>query len=225
MNFEYDPATSLRHWPTPMGRFGKNPYGGNLYRIVLAESRRHLVGGTWAGGETGYHWVQKYRGLRAAWILERWYSAFEFARMGRTEWDRTMTDPQSGWLILGPYPERGEYDLAWEFDLGVDADGLEKIIGAIERGRQRSFQDVRGAHADEYEKETRDQKRDTYDEIRDCMTFRGAAPLSYGRHGRGTKTAPPMRSANELGLPVPRMAGGQNLNGLKYSSTMLAGGI
>ena len=218
MSFEYDPATDLRHWPTPMKRFGVNPYGENLYRIVLTTSRRHLVGGCWPDGEVAYHWVQKYRMVKAAWILERWNSPLEFTRMSKTQWDTTMIDPVSGWLLLGPYPARGEYDLAWEFDQGVAADSLDNIIGALERGRSRSFQDCRDTVAAEYAQEDKDQRRESGAEIRDCLRAFGNAPISAGRFGRGTKTAPELRSAEELGLPVPQQRRPANLPGL--TSTM-----
>ena len=45
---EYDPQLNLRHFPTlPMAVYGLNQYGENLYRVVFAESRRHLIGGQW----------------------------------------------------------------------------------------------------------------------------------------------------------------------------------
>lgn len=218
---EYDPVTDLRHWPTPMSRFGKTPFGDNLYRIVFRDSRRHLVGGCWADGSTGYHWVPKYRAVSSPWILERWYNAFEFTKMTQARWDREMVDPVSGWLILGPYPTRGEYDLVWQFDAGVDADSLEKIVGAIERARGRSWEDVRGAHKAEYEYEEKETSTNNYLDLRDGMTAFGGAPLASSRIGRGTKTRPMLKSANELGLPVPRMIPGKGPLGL--STTILRG--
>ncbi len=204
MGCEYDPLTSLRHWPTPMGKYGKNPYGGNLYRIVFTASRRHLVGGDFLGEGPAYHWVPKYRAVKSAWILERWYSAFEFTRMSKTMWDTTMIDPVSGWLLLGPYPARGEYDMVWEFDQGVDADNLDSIIAALERGRQRSFGEVQAAHKAEYEQEEKDTRNACRDEIRDAVTAFGSRPFASSRVARGIKTAPPVYTARELGLPVPR---------------------
>jgi len=206
MSLEYDPVTSLRHWPTPLGKYGKTPFGDNLYRIVFTQSRRHLVGGLWLGGETAYHWVPKYRTVKASWVLERWYTAQEFTRMTRQQWDSTMVEPVSGWLLLGPYPSRGEYDLVWEFDAGVDADNLDKIIGAIERGRYRSFEDIRQFHKDEYEQEEKDTRRACQDEIRDAVTAFGNSPFAARGGSRGSKTAPLLRTAQELGLPIPRAA-------------------
>jgi hypothetical protein len=219
MSFEYDPASSLRHWPTPMGRFGKNPFGENLYRIVLTESRRHLVGGLWPDGATGYHWVPKYRSVKAPWILERW----RWEMLSKAKWDE-LVDPVSGWPLFGPYPTRGDYELVWEFDAGVDADSLDNIIGFVNRRDSWSFQDHRDRVAAEYQQEENDIRKAGRDEIRDCMTAFGGAPISYGRFGRGTKTQQDFATAQDMNLPIPR-GRPQNLNGLEVTSSMFAGGV
>lgn len=225
---EYDPITDLAHHPTPnLKRFGVNPFGESLYRIVFKDSRRHLVGKYWPdNGETGYRWVPKYPGVKTAWMLERWNSAWEFTRMSQSEWDRTMTCPISGFLLLGPYPSRGEYELAWEFDLGVAQDSLENVIGAVERGRDRTFQQIRQGHAAEYQYEEKDSRVQAEVEVRDACTYKGNAALSYGRHGRGTKTAPELRSAEELGLPIPkanRLRNPKDLRGLDVTTNLTTG--
>jgi hypothetical protein len=229
MSFEYDPKISLQHYPLPMARFGLNPFGENLYRIVLASSRRHLVGGSWRGSGCGYHWVPKYRTVKAAWILERWRSAWDFTRMTRTQWDCNMVDPISGWLLLGPYPSRGEYDLAWEFDKGVDADNIDQVIAAAEKAHnERTFEDVRQAHKAEYEQEERDVRRESRAEIRDCVTAFGNAPMSARGHGRGSKTAPILRSAEQLGLRRPRASRtplGVDVKGIAARQTLMAGRV
>lgn len=206
-----------------MGQYGKTPFGDPLYRIIFRDSRRHLVGGRWPDGTQEYRWVPKYERVRAVWILERWYAAMEFTHMSKLKWDCTMVDPVSGWLILGPYPTRGEYDLVWEFDQGVDNDSLEKIIGAINRGRDRSFEEIRQFHKGEYAQEERDTQREGYAEIRDAMTAFGSAPIASSRLGRGTKTREMVRTANELGLPMPQAGGGRNVGPLQISTSLIAG--
>src|SRR5271166_389493 len=104
MILSYDPVSSLRHWPMPMGRFGHNPYSGNMYRIVFAPSRRHLVCGTWPDGSNHASYVKRYGNLGEQWIMERWLPAMEYAKCSKETWDRDF-------LILGPWPERGEYEL------------------------------------------------------------------------------------------------------------------
>lgn len=219
MLLEYDPVTSLRHWPTPMRRFGTNLYGDALYRIVFTESRRHLVGGCWPDGHMGYHWVPKYRAIQSPWILERWYTPEQYCKMSRRKWETERVDPISGWP-LQPYPDRGEYDLVWEFDQGPTVDNLEAIVGAIEQARARSFQDVRDAHMADYAYEEKETRANGYLELRDDMTAFGSAPIASRLVGRGTKTRPDLLSANELGLPMPRP--GKGLGQLQMSSTLLA---
>ena len=202
---EYDPVKSLQHWPTtPMGKYGKNPYGENLYRIVLADSRRHLVGGCYSGEGNAYHYRPKYRNCNG-WVLERWRSALEATQMTRLQWDTQMVDPASGWLLLGPYPARGEYEKVWEFDHGVDSDNLDKIIATVEHNRNDlSFEDVRRMHKAEYAAEEKAHRTAAYEEIRDCMTAWGGSPLAGAHVRRGTKTTPELRTAEELGLPLPK---------------------
>lgn len=228
---EYDPKTNLQHYPLPMGKYGKNPYGENLYRIVLASTRLHLVGGLWNGeNQPAYHWTPRYPQVVAAWILERWYTAWEYTRMTQRKWDLTMVDPNTGWLINGPYPSRGEYDLAWEFDAGPANDSIDKIIAAIEAGRRRSFQDVRDAHAAEYDYEREATRKQGEDQIRDAVSAFGASPMSARGYGRGTKTAPVLKTAEELGLPTPSRRGGRKrtpnaeVRGIQTYSTLMTVG-
>lgn len=196
-----DGAPTIQHYPAPMGRFGQNPFGENLYRIVLAPSVARLIGGQWADGSRGYRWSVplSYRGK--GWILEAW----DWCRVSPREWESTV-DPLSQWPVHGPYPAQGEYYLSWEFDQGVEADSLEKIIGAIERGRNRNFEQIRQFHKAEYEAEERNRLREQDAEIRDGFTAFGVTPkpISSRLVSRGTKTMPEMKSANELGLPIPR---------------------
>ena len=219
---EYDPVTSLRHFPMPLSHHGLNPYGEPLYRIVFTESRRHLVGGCWPDGEVGYHWVPTYRQIKAFWVLERWKSCLEFAGMSQKQWDRTMIDPVSGWLLLGPYPSRGEYDLAYEFDAPPTVGLVEKLAGALERGRLRSFQDIRDPHAREYEAEERETRQSGRDEMRDSrLAFGMSAFSSLTGVARGIKTMPAPISAEQAGLPIPRPRGDPKR--LEATSTLIAG--
>lgn len=197
-----DPVAKLQHYPVPMARFGQNPFGENLYRIVLASSVMHLVGGQWDDGARAYRWVPRYTNV-SGWILEAW----DLPRISRREWE-AYADPMSGWPLLGPYPDRGEYQKAWEFDRGVDQDNLDALIGAIERGRNRSYQDIRDFAQREYAQEQKDFRTAQDAEIRDSFTAFGVTPKAISSLtgvARGTKTMPELRSAQELGLPIPRV--------------------
>lgn len=215
---DYDPKINLQHYPLAgMAKYGLNPYNEPLYRIVFKDSVRHLVGKMWPDGEIGYRWVPKYRGVKAPWILERW----SYVEMSQREWDR-LVDPLSGYLILGPYPSRGEYNLAWEFDKGVANDSLDKIIATIEHGRKRSFQDCRDNVERDYSYEDKATKQEIYDEYRNDVRFRPLAALSYGKYGRGTKTMPDFPIAERHGLPVPKKQPRKpaDLRGLDLTSTL-----
>jgi hypothetical protein len=196
MAFEYDPVSGLQHYPVPMARFGQNLYGDNLYRIVLASTRLKLVGGCWPDGEFGYHWVPAYRGING-WILERWQMPL------KSQWE-AVVEPISGWPVNGPYPARGEYYHAWTFDKGVDADNLDTLIGAIERGRNRSVQDLDDFNRTEYQAEDKETRRNAYDEIRDAFTAFGGRAFSSSRVARGIKTRDQLMTAEQAGLPIPR---------------------
>lgn len=197
----YDPLRDLRHWPTPMSKYGKNPYGDNLFRLVWAPSARYLIYGTWPDGSTKASWNRKYPQAGDNWVLDKWLSAYEFAKCTPEVWNETMT-------ILGPYPDRGEYDLAHVFDMvNPDDSNLEKLIIWINEGKNRSFFENRVACQANADAEELDRKRLRLDIIRDSLPAFGAAPMVGHGGGRGTKTAPILKSAEELGLPT---GGGQS---------------
>jgi len=178
-----------------MGRFGVTPYGENLYRVVFAASRRSCIFGTWPDGRTEARYEPRYAELENVWILERWLPAAEYARCDRETWDRTLS-------ILGPYPERGEYELAHVFEAcgPVDAN-LEKLISWIEESRKRSYSENRTALKKHYEDERAGVRSVQDAMIRNSMSAFLDAPMSGYKGGRGSKTQPIVKTAEELGLP------------------------
>lgn len=195
-----DAAPLIQHYPLPMRRFGVNAFGEPRYRIVLATSVTQLVGGQWPDGSRGYRWSVPLSYRDKGWILESW----DNCRMSPREWE-SMIEPFSGWPVRGPYPTRGEYYLSWEFARGgISSSDVERIIGAIEKGRGRSFQEIRQNMLKEYADEEKQQKNAASDEVRDACTAFGVRPISSARVSRGTKTHPELRTAQELGLPIPR---------------------
>lgn len=180
---DYDPVKNLNHYPgISMAKYGKNPNGDNLYRIVFASSRLHLIYGTWSDASTGARYVPRYRALGDIWILERWLPPFEYAKMTRERWDREMT-------ILGPWPDRGEYDLCHEFELSgpVDAN-IEKLVSWIEEGRKRRFVEHQDACRAEYDQETKDIENMQEAAFKDKQSAFGSNALVGFGGGRGTKT-------------------------------------
>lgn len=116
-----------------LSKFGQNPYGENIYRVVWSESVWETIGGLWeerANPNLGtaivrrgnmlldsnpvickrpaYKTVSKYpdfKGKQGRWILEKWLPC----SFSRAMWDWKFFDPPSGLHLSGPYPEHGEF--------------------------------------------------------------------------------------------------------------------
>ena len=186
----YDPVSNLQHFPIAMSRFGLNPQGAPLYRIVFAPSRRYLVVGEAA------EWRVLHKQLGPVWIMERWLPAEQFAKCTRDEWNRDM-------LVLGPWPEKGEYELCHVFDTAPPADAsIETLIAWIEAGRQIPFSETRAFHQKDAKRELLATRATAEDMIRNRLPAFGVSPMVGFGGGRGSKTAPLLRSAQELGLPT-----------------------
>ncbi len=192
-----------------MARFGQNPYAQNLYRIVFAPSRRYLVYGQWPDGSRKAQWLPKYPEVGNSWVLERWLTPFEYARCTPDQWNRELT-------ILGPYPDRGEYELCHKFDLVSPSDeSIVKLIELIEASHKNTRRN--GAMFDNPEntqaclREAERQQTSTSAQMQDLignvLPAFGAAPMSGYGGGRGTKDFHVTRSAAEAGLPVMPRAG------------------
>lgn len=209
------PNESLQHHPTPMARFGKNEYGQNLYRIVFAPSRRYIVYGQWPDGSQKAQWLPKYPEVGSAWVLERWLTPFEYARCTPEEWNRELT-------ILGPYPDRGEYEICHKFNLASpDDESLTKLVALIEQSHKQTRRN--GAIFDNPENtvaciaEAEQREAATSSEMQaligNALPAFGAAPMSGYGGGRSTKAPPVRLSAQEAGLPVmPRGERGRNIS-------------
>jgi hypothetical protein len=216
--FEYDPSVNIQHHPTPgLSRFGVNQFSEPLFRIVWSESVRHLVGGMWPDGDVGYHWVKTYKFQPGCWVLEQWMMPSESPK----QWNARI-EPLSGFPLLGPYPARGHYQLVFIFDHGVDNDSLDKVIATARHKQTRSFQDDKDLLKGLYDYEEKETKTNVFEEFRDAVQFRPTAALSYGRFGRGTKTEPNLKTAEELGLRVPQAhkRNPKDLRGIDLTSTL-----
>lgn len=74
-----------------LARFGNNPHGQPLYRVVRADSRMQ-----WSVGE----FRPKYPKYKTFWIIETWCHPDKYG--SESEWE------ESG--VLGPYPRQGDYE-------------------------------------------------------------------------------------------------------------------
>jgi hypothetical protein len=201
----YDPA-NLKEYPgIDLSRFGKTPFGKNLYRITFASSVVHQVayqstGGyahdnagtlfSTTGGSWRWEWRPKYWAIGDQWILEQWRSAWEFHGMGRSQWERDCPN-------LPFYPE-GVYEQCHTFEACTPVDAnLDKLIMWINEGRNRSPQAIADACRAEYDAETKATGDEIGARIRNCLPAFGSVAMS-GRVSRGTKTGAMKRSAEDM---------------------------
>ncbi len=204
-----DPANSLQHYPMSMTRFGSNPYGENRFRLILAASRRNLVYGQWNdAGAARAKWVQTYPQFSAseAYVLEEWVDAFTFTGGVTAE----QWNADSSLNILGPYPHRGEYQMCGDTSFNPADMNIEKLIAMVHAADKYSWADKLAACRNQATKEEIERSclRDAI--IRDALPAFGHAPFAgYGGHGGALKSSPVLRSANELGLPIPQGIPGQ----------------
>lgn len=189
---DYDPIKNLQHYPIPMKRFGVNPYGDPLYRIVRASSRRNLA----APPDGAFRWIRTYPSLGDIWVLEKWHTPWEYCQMSRERWDREKAS------LLGPFPDRGEYALCEPLYVPPTDCNLEKLIAWIEAGKKTSFQDNLDAVKSRYDAEDRAKRSMAEAITRNVYPAFGANAMSSSLVSRGTKHQPDLKSANELGLPV-----------------------
>lgn len=167
----------LSHWPGSLSQFGTNLYNENMYRVVWSDTRFHLVGGMWhdydgapqndkelalAGGKdinllrrvAEYRWVTRYPGVHS-WVLEKWVSAYEYAGTPIT-WEMSMKDKESGLLVCGPYPSRGEYEHCFTFPDHPSISVIERVINWVKAGQNYSAAEHKTANKNALEKEQKD---------------------------------------------------------------------
>lgn len=176
-----------------MDRFGKNPFGENLYRIVFGPSRLGLV-----DGMLGQKWVRRYPQAGDRWVMEKWLNAKDYTGVTREQW---AMDPLLS--EMGPYPSRGEYELCWVFDgLSLDDTNIDLVIRCIEEGKKRRPVENEIAIRDDADREEKQKQETVKTAIKDMLSpFGTGAFIAYGGK-RGTKNRAVVKTANELGLPL-----------------------
>ena len=197
-----------QHWPTPMSRFGLNPYSENLYRIVFAPSVKRMVGGEWPDGAVEYRFRPKYRALGNVWILEKWISAFEDSKMTPETYKLMFTDTSTGLLVAGPYPHHGVYTHVHTFESVVPGDcNLEWLIGIINKAKSNDPVKVEAAIKEHYQKQEATDDANSLDRLRDAMPSFGLRSASFGGHVKSFKAHRFDVKAKELwqkGMPIGR---------------------
>lgn len=197
MLLDYDPTVNLRHWPMPMARFGTNPYGGNLYRIVFAPSRRHLVRGPGAQGEKTLAWLHKYpaEADRRSWVMEKWISTVAYTGTTAAEWNAAAPN-----FVVA----EGEYEMCHEF-FGADPghSNIEKLIYWIGMGHVRRPVENQIAIRDAAVKQEKEDRGNRIEKLKELMPAFADAPVSGYGGGSGTKTKTFKLDSRAIGINGP----------------------
>lgn len=193
-------------WPLPMAAFGLNPFGGNLYRIVLADSRREITCGDWKGAGVPYaEWTLKYPAYKdkGIWVMEKWEPGEYFG------------SPEKWPDVNGPYPARGDYEFCHGFEAGTPDDAnLPMLLDLLEKSRNipvyRRMIAIR--NLEEQRKQT--MAKMIRDMIRDKLPAYGCRPMFSGGGGkttiRGTKNdhgPRPRRTLSTQDIRMPSTPG------------------
>jgi hypothetical protein len=188
-------------------RFGTNPYGDAMFRVVWSESRYYLVGGEHVGydgdpspdrvvkargkdpnvnsREKCYKWLPLYPSVHR-WVLECWKSGLAFTGCTPEQYRERYLDLASGLLILGPYPDRGEYVQCFTFPSVPTISVVEGVINRIKAGWNYTYQDHLRANREELERKEKS-KLDTFkDMFKDSQQAFNNRPSNI-RPGKRTK--------------------------------------
>lgn len=126
--------------------------------------------------------------------MEKWLSAERYHPPGRENWNQTM-------LSLGPWPERGEYEVCHVFELsGPEDANIEKLVDLV--NRRARFADLQTWHRNDEEERLKKTRATAEDMIRNRLPAYGGRAFASSRVARGFKTRPILRTAEELGLPT-----------------------
>lgn len=206
---DYDPLKNLVTYPgISMARFGNNPHGEPLFRIIFAPSRRNLAA---MPGEA-FQWVPTYS-LGNVWVLEKWLDAYAYSKCTRETWDSKMA------AMLGPYPSRGEYQHAHTFTCSIDDANIDKLIAWINEGKNRRWNEVHDACIAAYEYQQEESRKKARDLIQNALPAFGSTAFA-GAHGkRGSKTVKDLRPARGIGRLKK-----QDAIGLQGRNTLMSGG-
>jgi hypothetical protein len=183
-----------------MSRFGVNPYGDPLFRIVYAPSVKLVVGGEFQDGFTGYRVRPAYRHIGSEWIIEKWISAQESTGQTEAAYNLEWKNPYTGLISTGPYPSRGQYHYCETIKNpgDINAEVLTQLILKAKNNdplaNQRAMQATMEA-----EEKAADKER--FDRCKELLPAFGVRAANLGGHVKATKSAPIMKSANELNLP------------------------
>ena len=207
-------------------KFGINPYGEPLFRVVRSSTITFLVGGkhTVREGEipndsqlaanqgrdnsirhewVGYKHYPKYAAGYGAYVLEVWLSPFEFCKTTPEGWALQFRDEETGLLTLGPYPSRGVYEYRWDFGQGYPTvQAVESIIGMLIAGGNYTAAEKKAAILKSEEKDKLDRINRGKEIILESLPAHGFNPSSSHTGKKRPEDYKMRYSAQDLGLPV-----------------------
>jgi hypothetical protein len=191
-------------WPgMPMSQFGTIPGRDEpLFRIVFASSVKHLVGGEFDDGFTGYRVVPSYEYIGDKWIMEKWVSAFEFTKQTEAEYRAQWEDPVTKLCLTGPYPRNGAYQWVWTFNK-TEMIGAAGIVAALVNKAKYNSQSANAAALrDARAAEKKAKFAHSFDRMKDSSRAFGIRAANIGGRVKATKSRPELQDARKLGLPV-----------------------
>jgi hypothetical protein len=137
-------SAEVMHHPTPMAKYGLNPHGAPMWRIVYADSVKRLIGGRWPDGKEEYRLARVYTGpgAKGKWVLESWISAFEHTGCTAEEYRIKFQAPQCVTTIQNePYPYDGTYVQRYIFP--NEPENVEQLIAKWHKDRDVGFAERR----------------------------------------------------------------------------------
>lgn len=185
-----------------MVRYGLNPHGEPLWRVVFAPSVKKIVGGRFADGFLGYRARPAYRHIGPHWVLEKWISAYDLTKQTEAQYNEREQDAVTKLFPTGPYPHRGVYHYCETLSCTPDNANFDKLIAWIAKGKLNRPQDNARALMETMEREEKADENKRLDWARNKQSAFGIRAANLGGHVKKTKSAPMMKSANELGLPI-----------------------
>ena len=198
------PMMSMKVYGTIPGR--EEP----LFRIVFASSVKHLVGGDFADGFTGYRVVPTYEYIGDKWILEKWVSGYDFTKQTEIEYKAQWEDPTTHLCITGPYPRLGAYQWVWTFNKPEQIGAAGIVAALVNKAKYNNKAANRQALEEGRKLAKKKQFQQNFDKMHDAQRAFGIRAANIGGRVKATKSAPPLMDARKLGLPV--RGGGTRVN-------------
>lgn len=191
-------SDTVTHHPTPMAKYGLTPSGAPIWRIVFADSVKHLIGGRWPDGKEEYRLARFYTGpgAKGKWVLESWISAFEHTGCTAEEYKIKFQAPNCVTTIQNePYPYGGTYVQRHIF-AGEPA-GVEQLIAKWHAERDIGWAERRRLRQEEIDYDAaKNTERERY-------RLREAQPDPCGVMMLGKQKSGNLKDAKNFNLPGP----------------------